>query len=261
MLAILRELPALTPSLVRGAVADLRHRYAGAWLGASWNLWAPLAQLAVYAVVFGALFPSDDPVLFTLRLCAGVVTWIVLAETVQTCAVSFVESAVYLRKLPVPEIQWPLQAGLSGALRLGIAWCLLVVAALVLGVPPHASWLAVLGVLLLLQTLAAAVGLFVGTVHVFFRDAAQVVAVLLQVVFWLTPIVYPRTLLDSAPALAAVVDANPLTTFFTALQDAFVDGVWPGALAWAVMLAVTALVSVGALAAFAHFRPQIRDVL
>jgi lipopolysaccharide transport system permease protein len=79
--------------------------------------------------------------------------------------------------------------------------------------------------LLLLALLGLAAGVFLGVVHVFFRDVGHVLAIVLQVWFWLTPIVYPVHILP--PSYAKWIGINPVTPIVEALQAIFVQHQWP----------------------------------
>jgi lipopolysaccharide transport system permease protein len=76
--------------------------------------------------------------------------------------------------------------------------------------------------------------IIIGVLNVFFRDVGQFFAIFLQFWFWLTPIVYPATILPEniKPLLAF----NPMMTFISAYQGILVSGVWPN---WQELIPIT----------------------
>jgi lipopolysaccharide transport system permease protein len=121
---------------------------------------------------------------------AGTLGWSLFQEIVIRCLSVFIDGANLLKKLVFPRICLPLVVvgvALVGNLLLGAAVLLVF---LVLGhVPgPQALWLPLL--VLLTTALALGVGLILGVLNVFLRDIGQVVPIVLQFGFWLTPIIY-----------------------------------------------------------------------
>ena len=94
--------------------------------------------------------------------------------------------------------------------------------------------------LLLLAFLALAAGVFLGIVHVFFRDVGHVLGIVLQVWFWLTPIVYAASL--APQTLRRWLQFNPMLHFVTAYQDIVTKHAVPSAATFA-LLAALAVVS------------------
>src|SRR5215203_4287124 len=89
----------------QGALADLRHRYAGTGLGVVWNVLHPLALIAVFSLVFSVIMRPrgvEAPYGYVLYLCSGLLPWLAFSECITRGANAFSENAAYLKKLPVP---------------------------------------------------------------------------------------------------------------------------------------------------------------
>jgi lipopolysaccharide transport system permease protein len=144
-------------------------------------------------------------------------------------------------------------------LGLWVSWGVLLAVAALAGPPVRPAWLALPLVLAALQVLGCGVGLLLATVNVFFRDVQQVVAIALQLWFWLTPIVYA---LEDAPSVPPVLFAlNPAWWYVEAVGGLFLEGRLPTPAQCAVMLGLLLVTWAAALAVFQRLRPQIRDVL
>jgi lipopolysaccharide transport system permease protein len=85
--------------------------------------------------------------------------------------------------------------------------------------------LAFLPLLLIQQTFAVGLGMLLGTLNVFFRDVGQFVGIVLQFWFWLTPIVYPVTILPER--IRSVIELNPMTRMVASYQQIILHGHWP----------------------------------
>src|SRR5687768_16417075 len=125
----------------RGALAELRHRYAGTGLGVVWNVLHPLALIAIYSIVFttvmgGSVPNQDNRFAHVFYLCSGLLPWLAFADCVTRGANAFAENATYLRKLPIPEQVFVARSATAATLGLGISFSLLLIVAPLLGLRP-----------------------------------------------------------------------------------------------------------------------------
>lgn len=248
----------------RHARADLRHRYAGTGMGVAWNVIHPLAVIAVYSIVFTRIFPKplsegSGKLPYTFYLCAGFFPWLAFSDCVTRGCNSFLANATYLKKLPIPEQVFVAQNAAASTLSLTINLVLLLAMAFVLGWPPGWTWLLLPVPIVLLQTLGFGVGLFLGTLNVFFRDIAEWVGIALQLIFWTVPIVYT---IDSPPHWAAIaLKWHPLMPPLAAIRDLFLRRTLPPNSYWIGMIAWPMVVSLLAYLVLRKLRPEIRDVI
>jgi lipopolysaccharide transport system permease protein len=209
---------------------DFRARYLGSVLGATWAVVNPLAQILVYTLVFSqvmrARLPNlDDPLAYSLYLCAGMLTWNYFVEVLLRCQAVFLDQANMLKKVSFPRVSLPVYAFLSASVNFAIIWGLFLGFLLVTGRWPGWVIVAVVPLLLIQQALALGLGLILGVTNVFFRDVAQAIGVALQFWFWLTPIVYP---LSAVPERARELIAwNPLSPLIASYQRIVVERAAP----------------------------------
>lgn len=240
---------------VLGMVArDFHARYLGSVLGSAWAVLNPLAQIAIYTLIFSqvmrARLPNvHDPLAYSLFLCAGVLTWNYFVEVLQRGQTVFLEQANLLKKVSFPRVTLPAYVFLSATVNFAITWGLFLLFLLASGRWPGWALVAMLPLLVLQQALAVGLGIFLGVTNVFFRDVAQAVAVGLQFWFWLTPIVYP---LSTIPAAARDLIAwNPMYPLVAAYQQIVVEHRWP---AWGGLWPVAAVTLVVLAMAEVAFR-------
>ncbi len=243
---------------------DFRGRYLRTALGGFWALAQPLVMVLLYLLVFSELMRarlpgSGDALAYGLFLCGGLLPWTFFSEVLIRCQGVFVEHGDLLKKSAFPRSALPVYAALSAALNFGLATGVFLAVAAAAGRWPGRAVAAWLPLALLLGLLGMALGVILGTLHVYLRDVAHATAVALQVGFWLTPIVYPVEALPEA--VRPWIARNPLAPLVGAFQQVVLRGDWP---AWASLapLGLAALVSAGA--AYLLFRrlgAEMADVL
>ena len=218
-------------SFVFGMVRrEFEARYLNSVLGSVWAIIAPLSTIIIYTVIFGRIMHArlagvDDSLAYGIFLCAGVTTWAMFTEVIQRCLSIFIEQANLLKKMSFPRSLLPLIVLLSAAVNFAIVFGLLLLFLAVTGRFPGWSVVAFLPLLIVQQSLALGLGVGLGVVNVFFRDAAHAVTVLLQFWFWFTPIVYPQQIVGET--VQRLLDLNPLTQVVLGYQAIMVRGVWP----------------------------------
>lgn len=252
-------------SFIAGLVLrDFRQRYLRSVLGTFWAVLQPLALLAVYAVVFSevmrARLPGNpDRFAYSLFLMAGLFPWTFFSDTLSRCQGIFLEHGNLIRKAAFPRSSLPIAAALSAAVGFGISLALFLSFLGATGRWPGQALWALLPLLLLQQALAMGLGVLVGTVQVFFRDAGHAVGIALQFWFWLTPIIYP---LEAVPeAFRPLFRWNPMTPLAQAFQQIALAGVWPSWKPLLPLMVVSALLLALSYVAFRSLSGQMADEL
>jgi lipopolysaccharide transport system permease protein len=212
------------------AIREFRSRYAGSLFGVIWNLIHPLSLILIYTFVFSRVMKAklpgvSDTFAYTIYLCSALLPWMTFLETGQRSATAFLDNRNLIQKLRFPieaPVAWITTFSLlNGLLTLG----LLVVLVVALGHHLAVSFLLLPVVLLLMQIWAFGLGLIFASLTVFFRDVAQMVIILFQLWFWLTPIVYVQRIVP--PQYRLVQALNPMYYPVRALHTIVVDGRWP----------------------------------
>jgi len=205
-------------------------KYVNSLLGAFWAIINPLAIVFIYILIFSQVMPvrmagASTPFSYGIYLCSGIFAWSLFSQITDRSVSMFTQQAGLLKKVNFPRICLPVLAVAQPVVDFGIVFALFVLSLAAMGRFPGMPILAVLPLLGILVLLAAGLGLILGILNVFFRDAEQIFRIVVQFWFWLTPVVYPMTVLPDE--VAAVVSWNPLTPLMTGLQDVLSGGRWP----------------------------------
>ena len=231
---------------------EFRLKFSRSLLGGLWAVLNPLAQVAIFALILSSVLQArigdiDNQYSFALYLSAGLSCWNLFNDIVSRCLTLFIANGNLIKKAAFPKIV--LLANLVGACVLDNLLLLSAVIALFLlvGHQPEISLLALPIILLLTTLLATGIGLTLGILNTFIRDIGQVTPIVLQVLFWFTPIVYPASIIPAA--LQNLMWLNPVYPLVTAYQDLMLYREWPDATALlsTLLLSVSLLLLAGLL--------------
>lgn len=201
---------------------EFRTRFARSRLGGFWMILNPLAQVFLFAFVLSAVMSAKLPGIsnryaYAIYLMAGTLGWSLFVEIVNKCVMVFVDNANILKKLVFPKIALPFIVTGSALVNNLLLFLAILIIFGLLGHRPSVEiiWLPVL----MLLTIAGAVGvgLTLGVFNVFIRDIGHMVPVLLQFLFWFTPIAYMVNIIPQQ--YRGYLVFNPLIPMITAYQD------------------------------------------
>jgi ABC-type polysaccharide/polyol phosphate transport system ATPase subunit/ABC-type polysaccharide/polyol phosphate export permease len=217
----------------RLAAVEFRLKYLDTKLGYFWAVLRPLLTFAVLYLVFTKVANFDAGVPnYALYLLTALVLWMFFLDATTSGVFALVADADLVRKLPVPRAAVPLSVVVRALLDLGMNLIAVVVLAIAVGAPLGVGWLELPLLIALIALLGAGIALLVSSLYVRFRDVDQIWAVLAQLMFYGSPILYAITTLP-ASARAPVTIANPLAAIFTEMRHAVVDPAAPTAAAMA----------------------------
>ncbi len=210
-------------SLVR---MDLRGRYRGSWLGIGWSLLHPLAMATVMCIVFHNLFKMPIAE-FLPNLVAGLVLWQFITNCASGGCSCLLQGEAYIRQFPAPMAIYPLRTTLGAAFHVAVAALVVLIGnALVNGYDP-ARAPAVLPGLLLLLAFGWSLAVLAGFANVYFPDAQHLIEVGFQMLFYMTPIIYPADLLRKR-GTGWLLDLNPLTAVIDVVRNPLLGRELPG---------------------------------
>lgn len=216
---------------VRGMVLrEFRGRYRGSLLGSVWSILQPMALIFIYTIVFSKVMGArikgvEDTMAYGIFLCGGLLPWSYFTELLGRCPDIFIDQANLLKKVNFPRSTLPVVLFLSTTINFIIVFTIFLFFLLITGRFPGWSILGFIPLLLIQQSFTLGIGMSLGVFNVFFRDIGHIVKIALQFWFWVTPIVYPVSILPDR--LQGLVELNPLTHFITAYQQIVLHNQWP----------------------------------
>ncbi len=241
---------------------DFKGRYAGSVMGFLWSFVQPLWSLALFTFLFSTVMKVSPGIgertsNFAIFLFCGLLPWMAIQEGIIRATTAITENAGLVKKMSFPSGLLVWAVVLAALLHEAIALGLFLV---VLGVTGELS---LSGLWILLIAVPLQVGLTVGlgflaaAVNVFFRDTAQINSMLLQGWFYLTPIVYPLSLVPER--FAHWLKLNPLTALVTLYREALLGGEMPPFASFIPLVVATLLSLAIGIWVFRRLKPVFAD--
>jgi len=200
-------------------------RFARSRLGGAWMILHPLAQVAIYALILSAVLSAklpgiDNQYAYAIYLMAGMLCWSLFAEVFGRCLSVFIDNGNLIKKMHFPRMALPLIVTGSALLNNLLLFTAILAVFGLLGHLPTVQilWLPLLTLISL--ALAIGLGLSFGIINVFMRDIGQIMPIVLQFWFWLTPVVYTTQMLPETYRDAFLL--NPMTGVVMGYQNILV---------------------------------------
>ena len=246
---------------------ELRARYRRSILGWGWSMLNPAMNTAIYTFVFLIIFKSRAPVgdpsgikVYSIYFLAGVLPWNFFALGTGTAISSLLGSGQLMTKVYFPRELVPTAAVLALGVSLLIEFGVLIALILVTG---HfmLQLIPVILYLIILETLfTLGVGLFLAAVNIRYRDVAYITTIVLQALFFMTPIVYPLSLVTNS-RLRTIMNLNPMARFAMAFRNCFYDIRLPGLTTMASLTVISVVVFAVGYRFFAKRAPRFVEDL
>jgi ABC-type polysaccharide/polyol phosphate export permease len=268
----LAELRSSRELLSNLTLREVRGKYHRTFLGQLWSLLNPVAQMAIYSLVFGLVLrvkpgvgdPSGLKV-FALWLSAGLLPWLFFANVVSSGMGAVLGNANLIKKVYFPRETLVIASMLSWLVTHLIEMGVLVVAVLVFGGQPLLYLPATLFFSLVLAAFALGISYVLAVANVYFRDTQHLITLLMQVWLYATPIFYSVGLVASHekqyPHLLFVYRLNPIERFTEIFRNTIYDGRWPSLSNTAFVLIVSVVVLIGGRAIFLRFSDRLAEEL
>lgn len=250
-----KEVFAARELLANLTLREIRGKYKRTVLGQLWSLANPLALMLIYTFVFKFIFRGQPDVgdpsglnVFALWLLCGLLPWVFFSTVLNLSSGSLVANASLIQKVYFTRIVLPLSLVGATAYNWLFEMGVLVVALLIAGafVLP---WLPVaLFAMVLLALFGAGLGLMLAVANVYFRDTQYFVSILLQMWMYLSPIVYPVSmvttqsdklggLFGTSVTLTDLYNINPMVPFLEVFRNLLYDNRWPDPMQWLICAA------------------------
>jgi ABC-type polysaccharide/polyol phosphate export permease len=251
------------------AQRELKSRYKRSLLGWTWSLLNPATTLLIYTVVFGSFLKIEPPESgsgmrsFGLYLFAGLVIWNFFNNVMTGSMGSLIGIGQLLRKVYFPAEAPAVANAMAVVIQTVIEATILLVAMAIAG---NASWTMIFVplILALVMLFALGIGLVLSLGNVYFRDVNYLTSILLNLLFYATPIIYTYAQVPARVGpipTRAIINMNPLAHYVSAMRDCVYLLEAPSLEKWAGMIAASAITFFGGWAIFSRYSRQISEEL
>jgi lipopolysaccharide transport system permease protein len=239
---------------------NLKVRYKQTIIGAAWAIIQPLILMAVFTVFFGMLIRiSTDDIPYVIFVFTGLVLWHSFSRVLNEGSASIVTDAALVTRVYFPRIYLPLSAVLTGFVDQAFSLLALVVLLALYEQAP--GWPALLMPFFLLLAVVTAFGciLWLAPTYAAYRDTAQIVPFITQLGMFLSPVIYPSSMVPSDYRLLYAL--NPMSTAIDGWRWGLLGGPPPGAVAAAVSVAAALAIFATGLRFFLRRERLLADVV
>jgi ABC-2 type transport system permease protein len=236
------------------AVTDFKLRFFGSVLGYLWQLMRPLLLFGVLYLVFTQVFRFGKGVKdYPAVLLMDIVLYTFFAEATMGAVASVVDRENLVRKIQFPRMVIPLSVVLTAFFNFCVNFLAVLIFVIARGVDITARWLWLIPLLGVLAFFSVGVAMIVSALYVRYRDVRPIWEVVLQVLFYATPIIYPiEQVLKDHAHLGHIITLNPLSSVLIQTRHELIDPVRAptaaSAAGGAVWLLIPAAIVVGSFA-------------
>lgn len=230
LLNLIREHRNLIKQLTK---REFELKYKGSFLGGIWSFITPLVMLAVYTFIFSVVFKarwgieqSDNKFEFAMIIFSGLIIYNIFNETVSKSTTIILSNVNYVKKVIFPLDILPLTTLLSSLINAFFNIVVLVVGIMVFVPDWNIMWIFISLIYLLpISLFSLGFAYIVASIGVYIRDLAYTVGVLLNILFYVTPIFYPISLVPKF--MHPIMNLNPLTYVIEGYRKAVFAGEFP----------------------------------
>jgi lipopolysaccharide transport system permease protein len=240
---------------------DISVRYRQSAIGATWAMLQPLLLAVVFSLFLGAYanVPSAPGIPYPVYAVSGMVMWLFFSGALSGVSASTITSSSLISRVYFPRLIIPLAAVIPHLVDFAIAFVVVIGAMLVYGTAPSPLVVLLPVVTLVALTTVVGMGLWLSALHVRYRDVSQAVPFALLLGFFISPIMYPVTLIPAA--VEPFYALNPTVGVLEGYRWTLFSGYdFPGAVLL-IPLAASIVLLISGLLYFERMETSFADVI
>ena len=197
---------------------EVRSKYKNSFLGVLWSFLNPLLQIIVYAIIFSLILKNKQDN-YAIFLCAGLIPWTYFSISINKSAFTIIENGNIIKKVYFPREIIPISVVTAETINFLIS-TLIILGFVIFGGIGISKYILYYPLVLTAQYLVIlAISFIISSICVYFRDLQHFIGIILQLLFYATPIVYSQ---DSIPPeYQWILKYNPMTYIVNAYRNIF----------------------------------------
>lgn len=246
------------------AKRDFKERYVGTGLGQFWYIVSPLVMIFIYTVIFSDFMKMkmniiDNSYAYSIYLIPGLLAWTAFSTIIMRLNTSFFEKAGLIKKINVPMYTFQIAILLTETFTFVISIILGLGFLFLVHQPITWTFLWLIPIMFIQSIFALGLGVLFSLFTPFFKDMKEIVPIIIQLWFWMTPIIYMKSMLANKYPLLLVY--NPFYYFAEIYQNIFVYSKAPTmhSLLIITIESVATLILAGYL--YKKMVPTIKDII
>jgi len=245
------------------AVREIQSRYVGTLAGLSWSVMQPLAMILVYWFVFSVGFkvqPQGNIPFIVVFLC-GLIPWLMFTEALSTSANAICANPHLITKTVFPTEILPIVYITVSLITHAVILFIFIIVMLFNRIGFSFYNLQFLYFLFALSVFSLGFGWLLSSLNVFYKDIGQILGVILNMWFWLTPIVWPLEILPQK--FQMIIKLNPFFYIVDGYRNSFIYHVpiWHNLKEGVYFWAVCMFVFIAGALIFKKLKPEFAETL
>ncbi|ADR34777.1 ABC-2 type transporter [Sulfuricurvum kujiense DSM 16994] len=246
------------------AKRDFKERYVGTGLGRFWYILSPIITILIYTVVFSDFMKMklaivDNNYSYSIYLVPGLLAWTSFSTILIRLNSSILDKANLIKKISVPAYVYQISIIITEFALVLLSYTLALIFLFIVQHPITLTFLYLIPILFLQTVLAFALGVIFSLFTPFFKDFKEAMPVVIQLWFWLTPIVYMKEML--ANKYPFLLTYNPFFHFANIYQEIFLYAKAPSLYDAAMITVITVLLLILAGYLYKKMIVTIKDIL
>jgi len=226
------------------AKRDFKERYVGTGLGQLWYILSPIITIFIYTVIFSDFMKMklsiiDNSYAYSIHLIPALLAWTTFSTILMRLNTSFFEKANLIKKINVPMYTFQLAIVLTELFLFFISIALGIGFLLIVDQPVTLTFLWMIPLMLLQTLFSLGLGVILSLFTPFFKDLKEAIPIIVQLWFWMTPIIYMKEMLSHKYPF--LLTYNPFFYFADAYQDIFLYSKAPSLNYLSIMIIITLL--------------------
>jgi len=245
-------------------IKDIKSKYAGSLFGPLWMIATPLYQMLLYTFLFSTILKvrfeeGSGTSSFVVYLLAGLIPWIFFSEATMRGVSTFIENAHIIKKVKFPMEICVASVIVSSAVTFCIYMIFYSTMLIFMGILKLYTFPLFLLPFIIQVLLISGISFGLGSIAVFFRDITQIIGMVLNLLFFLTPIVYPSKVIPEK--LRWLFDINPFYSIVEMYRSVLVKGEIPDAFSIIYPSVLAVIMFLGGYYIFNKTRGAFKDIL
>ena len=237
---------------------DVGGKYKNSFLGVLWSFISPLLQIAVYALVFQVILKSDIKN-YTVYLCCGLIPWQYFSAVVIRGAACIIDNGNIIKKVYFPREILPISVVTSEGVNFLISTTIILGFVIFGGIGLSINILWYFVILAIQYIVSLGFAFIVSSLSVYFRDLLHLLSIIIQLLFYATPIVYS---VNNVPEnIQWLIKINPMSYLIEAYRNIFYNQVPPEMKGLLIALAMGVVLCIGGYYLFEKLEKRFAEEL
>lgn len=246
------------------AKRDFKERYVGTGLGQLWYLISPIIMIFIYTVIFSDFMKMkmnivDNSYSYSIYLVPGLLAWTSFSTVILRLNTSFFEKANLLKKINVPMFVFQLSIALTEGFLFFLSFVLALIFLLLVHQPVTLIFLWLIPIMGLQIVFSFSLGVIMSLFTPFFRDLKEIVPIVMQLWFWMSPIIYLASMLKGKYPF--LLTYNPFYHFIKLYQDIFLYSKSPFYLDMLFLFLITSITFFLSVFLYKKMIATIKDII